>query len=205
MKATEELIKKEIIGVAMTMGTFDMQKKIHYISFEEIMLKGLIGDGQYTTASINSIKYVESTGEILLADLSWRNTGFHFYPDELSRTSLVDLCEAIKKQYPLAFRDFEFRDYRYALDMFGQKIKVGDIVGFKDENGVSMMGSIDTIDLDNLLTFTNVNRLTRSISSDKKSICGNVKEIVKKDDDFVTECYVRRACETVFIESMVPA
>ena len=161
MKATEELIKKEIIGIAMSMGCFDVDKKIHFISFGETRLQGLTEDGNRTSAVIDGIEYDEKTDDIVLVELSSRSSGFHFYLDELTRVSLVDLCEAIHGKYPFAFVDFEFEDYRYALDMFGRKIKVGDTVGFKDETGLAVLGTVDTISQNNLLTFTNVRRLKK--------------------------------------------
>ena len=199
MKATEELIRKEIIGIAMSMGSFDVDKGIHFISFEETRLEGLTEDGNYTTAVINGIEYIGETDDILLVELSGRNSGFHFYFDELTRASLVDLCEAIHRKYPFAFVDFEFEDYRYALDMFGRKIKVGDTVGFKDENDIVILGTVDTINQNNLLTFTNVRRLIRSLSQ-ADSICGNPKEIVKEDENFISISYKKHAHDTVIVE-----
>ena len=183
MKATEELIRKEIIGITMSMGCFDVDKNIHFISFDEIRLKGLSYDeNNYTTALVDGIEYDEKTDDIVLVNLRSISSGFHFYLDELTQESLVDLCEAIHGKYPFAFVDFEFEDYRYALDMFGRKIKVGDTVGFKDETGLGvLLGTVDTISQDNLLTFTNVRRVKRSFSS-VYSICGNMKEIVEEDD-----------------------
>ena len=200
MKATEELIRKEIIGIAMSMGSFDVDKGIHFISFEETRLEGLTYDKNYTTAVINGIEYVGETDDILLVELSGRNSGFHFYFDELTRASLVDLCEAIHRKYRFAFEEFEFENYRYALDMFGRKIKVGDTVGFKDETGVAVLGTIDTISQENLLTFTNVRRMIRS-SSSVDSICGNVKEIVKEDENFIATSYEKPAHDTVLVEA----
>lgn len=204
MKATEELIKKEIIGIVMSMGSFDVDKRIHFISFDDIRLDGLTEYGNLVAsliaATVNGIEYDESTGDILLVNLSDRSSGFHFYLDELSRTSLVDLCEAIRKKYPFAFWEFEFEDYRYALDMFGQKIKVGDTVGFKDENDVVLLGTVDTISQYNRLTFTNVRRLIRSFSS-VDSICGNVRENVKEDENFIATSYEKPACNTVIVKT----
>ena len=199
MKATEELIKKEIIGIAMSMGSFDVDKGIHFISFEETRLEGLTYDGNYTTAVINGIEYIGETDDILLVELSGRNSGFHFYFDELTRASLVDLCEAIHRKYPFAFVDFEFEDYRYALDMFGRKIKVGDTVGFKDETGLAVLGTVDAISQDNLLTFTNVRGVKRSFSS-VYSIGGNIKEIVEEDDKFISIYYKKPSYDTVIVE-----
>ena len=199
MKATEELIKKEIIGIAMSMGCFDVDKKIHFISFGETRLQGLTEDGNRTSAVIDGIEYDEKTDDIVLVELSSRSSGFHFYLDELTRVSLVDLCEAIHGKYPFAFVDFEFEDYRYALDMFGRKIKVGDAVGFKDENDIVMLGTVDAINQNNLLTFTNVRRLIRSLSQ-VDSICGNPKEIVKEDENFISISYKKHAHDTVIVE-----
>ena len=95
--------------------------------------------------------------------------------------------------------DFEFEDYRYALDMFGRKIKVGDTVGFKDENDIVILGTVDTINQNNLLTFTNVRRLIRSLSQ-VDSICGNPKEIVKEDENFISISYKKHAHDTVIVE-----
>ena len=200
MKATEKLIRKEIIGIAMSMGCFDVGKKIHFISFDEIRLKGLSYDeNNYTTALVDGIEYAEETDDVLLVSLSNRSSGFHFYLEELTQESLVDLCEAIHGKYPFAFVDFEFEDYRYALDMFGRKIKVGDTVGFKDETGLAVLGTVDTINQSNLLTFTNVRRLKRS-SSSVHSICGNIKEIVEEDNKCVSIDYKKPSYDTVIIE-----
>lgn len=201
MKATRELIRKEIIGIAMSMGYFDVDKKIHFIPLEEIRLKGLTYDENYTTAVIDCIEYDEKTDDVLLVNQSGRKSGFHFYLDELTRSALVDLCEAIHEKYPFVFVDFEFEDYRYALDMFGRKIKVGDTVGFKDKSGDVLLGTVDAISQNNLLTFTNVRRLTRSISS-VNSICGNIKEIVKEDENFIAISYEKHSYETVIIETV---
>ena len=200
MKATKELIRKEIIGITMSMGCFDVDKKLHFISFDEIRLKGLYGEN-YTTSLVDGIEYVEETDDILLVNLSSRSSGFHFYLDELTQESLIDLCEAIRGKYPFAFVDFEFEDYRYALDMFGRKIKVGDTVGFKDETGLGvLLGTVDTISQDNLLTFTNVRRVKRSFSS-AYSICGNMKEIVEEDDKYISISYKKHAHDTVIAET----
>ena len=200
MKATEKLIRKEIIGIAMSMGCFDVDKKIHFISFDEIRLKGLYGEN-YTTSLVDGIEYAEETDDVLLVNLSSRSSGFHFYLDELTQDSLVDLCEAIHGKYPFAFVDFEFEDYRYALDMFGRKIKVGDTVGFKDETGLGvLLGTVDAISQDNLLTFTNVRRVKRSFSS-AYSICGNMKEIVEEDDKYISISYKKHAHDTVIVET----
>ena len=199
MKATEELIRKEIIGIAMSMGCFDVDKKIHFISFDEIRLKGLYGEN-YTTSLVDGIEYAEETDDVLLVSLSSRSSGFHFYLEELTQESLVDLCEAIHGKYPFAFVDFEFEDYRYALDMFGRKIKVGDTVGFKDETGLAVLGTVDTISQNNLLTFTNVRRLKRS-SSSVYSICGNIKEIVEEDEKYISISYKKPSYDTVIVET----
>ena len=200
MKVTEKLIREEIIGIAMSMGCFDVDKKIHFISFDEIRLKGLYGEN-YTTSLVDGIEYAEETDDVLLVSLSSRSSGFHFYFDELTQGSLVDLCEAIHGKYPFAFVDFEFEDYRYALDMFGRKIKVGDTVGFKDETGLGvLLGTVDTISQDNLLTFTNVRRVKRSFSS-AYSICGNMKEIVEEDDKYISISYKKPSYDTVIFET----
>ena len=198
MKATKELIRKEIIGITMSMGCFDVDKKLHFISFDEIRLKGLYGEN-YTTSLVDGIEYAEETDDVLLVSLSSRSSGFHFYLEELTQESLVDLCEAIHGKYPFAFVDFEFEDYRYALDMFGRKIKVGDTVGFKDETGLAVLGTVDTISQNNLLTFTNVRRLKRS-SSSVYSICGNIKEIVEEDEKYISISYKKHAHDTVIVE-----
>ena len=201
MKATEKLIRKEIIGIVMSMGCFDVDKNTHFISFDEIRLKGLSYDeNNYTTALVDGIEYAEETDDVLLVSLSSRSSGFHFYLEELTQESLVDLCEAIHGKYPFAFVDFEFEDYRYALDMFGRKIKVGDTVGFKDETGVAVLGTVDTISQNNLLTFTNVRRLTRSLSS-VDSICGNLKELVEEDNNFISISYKKHSYDTVIVET----
>ena len=114
--------------------------------------------------------------------------------------SLFDLCEAIHGKYAFAFVDFEFEDYRYALDMFGRKIKVGDTVGFKDETGLAVLGTVDTISQNNLLTFTNVRRLKRS-SSSVYSICGNIKEIVEEDEKYISISYKKPSYDTVIVET----
>ena len=202
MKVTEKLIRKEIIGIAMSMGCFDVDKKIHFISFEETKLKVLTKDGNFATALINGIEYTVGTDDIMLVNLSYRSSGFHFYLDELSRTSLVDLCEAIKRKYPFAFVNFEFEDYRYALDMFGREVKVGDTVGFKDETGFVVLGTVDTISQNNMLTFTNVRRLKRRASS-VYSICGNMKEIVEEDDKFISISYKKPSCYTVIVNELI--
>ena len=199
MKAAEKLIRKEIIGIVMSMGCFDVDKKIHFISFDEIRLKGLYGEN-YTTALVDGIEYAEETDDVLLVSLSSRSSGFHFYLEELTQESLVDLCEAIHGKYPFAFVDFEFEDYRYALDMFGRKIKVGDTVGFKDETGLAVLGTVDAISQNNLLTFTNVRRLKRS-SSSVYSICGNIKEIVEEDEKYISIYYKKPSCDTVIVET----
>ena len=201
MKATEELIRKEIIGITMSMGCFDVDKNIHFISFDEIRLKGLAYDeNNYTTALVDGIEYDEKTDDVLLVNLRSISSGFHFYLDELTQESLVDLCEAIHGKYPFAFVDFEFENYHYALDMFGRKIKVGDTVGFKDETGLGvLLGTVDTISQDNLLTFTNVRRVKRSFSS-VYSICGNMKEIVEEDDKYISISYKKHAHDTVIVE-----
>ena len=199
MKATEELIRKEIIGITMSMGCFDVDKNIHFISFDEIRLKGLYGEN-YTTSLVDGIEYAEETDDVLLVSLSSRSSGFHFYLEELTQESLVDLCEAIHGKYPFAFVDFEFEDYRYALDMFGRKIKVGDTVGFKDETGLAVLGTVDTISQNNLLTFTNVRRLKRS-SSSVYSICGNIKEIVEEDEKYISISYKKPSYDTVIVET----
>ena len=199
MKATEKLIRKEIIGIVMSMGCFDVDKKIHFISFDEIRLKGLYGEN-YTTALIDGIEYAEETDDVLLVNLRSRSSGFHFYLEELTQESLVDLCEAIHEKNPFAFVDFEFEDYRYALDMFGRKIKVGDTVGFKDETGLAVLGIVDTISQNNLLTFTNVRRLKRS-SSSVYSICGNIKEIVEEDEKYISISYKKPSYDTVIVET----
>lgn len=202
MKATEELIRKEIIGITMSMGCFDVDKNIHFISFDEIRLKGLSYDeNNYTTALVDGIEYDEKTDDVLLVNLRSISSGFHFYLDELTQDSLVDLCEAIHGKYPFAFVDFEFEDYRYTLDMFGRKIKVGDTVGFKDETGLGvLLGTVDTISQDNLLTFTNVRRVKRSFSS-VYSICGNMKEIVEEDDKYISISYKKHSYDTVIVET----
>ena len=185
----------------MSMGCFDVDRKIHFISFDEIRLKGLSYDeNNYTTALVDGIEYAEETDDVLLVSLSSRSSGFHFYLEELTQESLVDLCEAIHGKYPFAFVDFEFEDYRYALDMFGRKIKVGDTVGFKDETGVAVLGTVDTISQNNLLTFTNVKRLTRSLSS-VDSICGNLKELVEEDNNFISISYEKHSYDTVIVET----
>lgn len=199
MKATGELIRKEIIGIAMSMGCFDVDKKLHFISFDEIRLKGLYGEN-YTTALVDGIEYAEETDDVLLVSLSSRSSGFHFYLEELTQESLVDLCEAIHEKNPFAFADFEFEEYRYALDMFGRKIKVGDTVGFKDETGLAVLGTVDTISQNNLLTFTNVRRLKRS-SSSVYSICGNIKEIVEEDEKYISISYKKPSYDTVIVET----
>ena len=199
MKATKELIRKEIIGITMSMGCFDVDKKLHFISFDEIRLKGLYGEN-YTTSLVDGIEYAEETDDVLLVNLSSRSSGFHFYLDELTQESLVDLCEAIHGKYPFAFVDFEFEDYRYALDMFGRKIKAGDTVGFKDETGLAVLGTVDTISQNNLLTFTNVRRLKRS-SSSVYSICGNIKEIVEEDEKYISISYKKPSYDTVIVET----
>ena len=199
MKATENLIRKEIIGIVMSMGCFDVGKKLHFISFDEIRLKGLYGEN-YTTSLVDGIEYAEETDDVLLVSLSSRSSGFHFYLEELTQESLVDLCEAIHGKYPFAFVDFEFEDYRYALDMFGRKIKVGDTVGFKDETGLAVLGTVDTISQNNLLTFTNVRRLKRS-SSSVYSICGNIKEIVEEDEKYISISYKKPSYDTVIVET----
>ena len=199
MKATKELIRKEIIGIAMSMGCFDVDKKIHFISFEETRLQGLTEDGNRMTTLVDGIEYDERADDLVLVKLSCRSSGFYFYLDELTQSSLVDLCEAIKRKYPFAFVDFEFENYRYALDMFGRKIKVGDTVGFKDETGLAVLGTVDAISQNNLLTFTNVRRLIRSLSQ-VDSICGNPKEIVKEDENFISISYKKHAHDTVIVE-----
>ena len=199
MKVTEKLIRKEIIGIVMSMGCFDVDKKLHFISFDEIRLKGLYGEN-YTTSLVDGIEYAEETDDVLLVSLSSRSSGFHFYLEELTQESLVDLCEAIHGKYPFAFVDFEFEDYRYALDMFGRKIKVGDTVGFKDETGLAVLGTVDTISQNNLLTFTNVRRLKRS-SSSVYSICGNIKEIVEEDEKYISISYKKPSYDTVIVET----
>ena len=199
MKATEKLIRKEIIGIVMSMGCFDVDKKIHFISFDEIRLKGLYGEN-YTTALVDGIEYAEETDDVLLVSLRSRSSGFHFYLEELTQESLVDLCEAIHEKNPFAFADFEFEEYRYALDMFGRKIKVGDTVGFKDETGLAVLGTVDTISQNNLLTFTNVRRLKRS-SSSVYSICGNIKEIVEEDEKYISISYKKPSYDTVIVET----
>ena len=199
MKATENLIRKEIIGIVMSMGCFDVGKKLHFISFDEIRLKGLYGEN-YTTSLVDGIEYAEETDDVLLVSLSSRSSGFHFYLEELTQESLVDLCEAIHGKYPFAFVDFEFEDYRYALDMFGRKIKAGDTVGFKDETGLAVLGTVDTISQNNLLTFTNVRRLKRS-SSSVYSICGNIKEIVEEDEKYISISYKKPSYDTVIVET----
>ena len=199
MKAAENLIRKEIIGIVMSMGCFDVDKKLHFISFDEIRLKGLYGEN-YTTSLVDGIEYAEETDDVLLVSLSSRSSGFHFYLEELTQESLVDLCEAIHGKYPFAFVDFEFEDYRYALDMFGRKIKVGDTVGFKDETGLAVLGTVDTISQNNLLTFTNVRRLKRS-SSSVYSICGNIKEIVEEDEKYISISYKKPSYDTVIVET----
>ena len=199
MKVSEKLIRKEIIGIVMSMGCFDVDKKIHSISFDEIRLKGLYGEN-YTTALVDGIEYAEETDDVLLVSLSSRSSGFHFYLEELTQESLADLCEAIHGKYPFAFVDFEFEDYRYALDMFGRKIKVGDTVGFKDETGLAVLGTVDAISQNNLLAFTNVRRLKRS-SSSVYSICGNIKEIVEEDNNFISISYKKHSYDTVIIET----
>lgn len=201
MKATKELIRKEIIGIVMSMGCFDVDKKIHFISFDEIRLKGLSYDeNNYATALVDGIEYAEETDDVLLVSLSSRSSGFHFYLEELTQESLVDLCEAIHEKNPFAFVDFEFEDYRYALDMFGRKIKVGDTVGFKDETGLAILGTVDAISQGNLLTFTNVRTLKRS-SSSVYSICGNIKETVEEDNKFISIDYKKPSYDTVIVES----
>ena len=201
MKATEELIKKEIIGIAMSMGSFDVDKRTHFISFEETRLQGLTEGGKCMTTLVDGIEYDENADDIVLVKLSCRSSGFYFYLDELTQSSLVDLCEAIKGKYPFAFVDFEFENYRYALDMFGRKIKVGDTVGFKDETGLGvLLGTVDVISQDNLLTFTNVRRVKRSFSS-VYSICGNMKEIVEEDDKYISISYKKHAHDTVIVET----
>ena len=199
MKATEELIKKEIIGIAMSMGSFDVDKRTHFISFEETRLQGLTEDGNRMTTLVDGIEYDEQTDDLVLVKLSCRSSGFYFYLDELTQSSLVDLCEAIKRKYPFAFADFEFEDYRYALDMFGRKIKVGDTVGFKDETGLAVLGTVDTISQDNLLTFTNARRVKRSFSS-AYSIGGNIKETVEEDNKYISISYKKPAYDTVIVE-----
>ena len=199
MKATEKLIRKEIIGIVMSMGCFDVDKKLHFISFDEIRLKGLYGEN-YTTALVDGNEYAEETDDVLLVSLSSRSSGFHFYLEELTQESLVDLCEAIHGKYPFAFADFEFEEYRYALDMFGRKIKAGDTVGFKDETGLAVLGTVDTISQNNLLTFTNVRRLKRS-SSSVYSICGNIKEIVEEDEKYISISYKKPSYDTVIVET----
>ena len=199
MKATEKLIRKEIIGIVMSMGCFDVDKKIHFISFDEIRLKGLYGEN-YTTALVDGIEYAEETDDVLLVSLRSRSSGFHFYLEELTQESLVDLCEAIHEKNPFAFADFEFEEYRYALDMFGRKIKVGDTVGFKDETGLAVLGTVDTISQNNLLTFTNVRRLKRS-SSSVYSICGNIKEIVEEDEKYISISHKKPSYDTVIVET----
>ena len=199
MKATEELIKKEIIGIAMSMGSFDVDRRTHFISFEETRLQGLTEDGNRMTTLVDGIEYDEKADDLVLVKLSCRSSGFYFYLDELTQSSLVDLCEAIKGKYPFAFVDFEFEDYRYALDMFGRKIKVGDTVGFKDETGLAVLGTVDTIRQDNLLTFTNARRVKRSFSS-AYSIGGNIKETVEEDDKCVSISYKKPAYDTVIVE-----
>ena len=204
MKATEELIKKEIIGIVMSMGSFDVDKRIHFISFDDIRLDGLTEYGNLVAsliaATVNGIEYDESTGDILLVNLSDRSSGFHFYLEELTQESLADLCEAIHGKCPFAFVDFEFEDYRYALDMFGRKIKVGDTVGFKDETGLAVLGTVDTISQNNLLIFTNVRRLKRSFSS-AYSIGGNIKEIVEEDNKYISISYKKPAYNTVIVKT----
>lgn len=199
MKATEELIRKEIIGIAMSMGSFDVDRRTHFISFEEIRLQGLTEDGNRMTTLVDGIEYDEKADDIALVKLSCRSSGFYFYLDELTQSSLVDLCEAIKRKYPFAFVDFEFEDYRYALDMFGREVKVGDTVGFKDETGLAVLGTVDAISQDNLLTFTNVRRVKRSFSS-AYSIGGNIKEIVEEDNKFISIDYKKPSCDTVIVE-----
>ena len=199
MKATEELIKKEIIGIAMSMGSFDVDRRTHFISFEETRLQGLTEDGNRMTTLVDGIEYDEQTDDLVLVKLSCRSSGFYFYLDELTQSSLVDLCEAIKRKYPFAFADFEFEDYRYALDMFGRKIKVGDTVGFKDETGLAVLGTVDTISQDNLLTFTNARRVKRSFSS-AYSIGGNIKETVEEDNKYISISYKKPAYDTVIVE-----
>ena len=199
MKATEELIKKEIIGIAMSMGSFDVDKRTHFISFEETRLQGLTEDGNRMTTLVDGIEYDEQTDDLVLVKLSCRSSGFYFYLDELTQSSLVDLCEAIKRKYPFAFVDFEFENYRYALDMFGRKIKVGDTVGFKDETGLAVLGTVDTISQDNLLTFTNARRVKRSFSS-AYSIGGNIKETVEEDNKYISISYKKPAYDTVIVE-----
>ena len=199
MKATEELIKKEIIGIAMSMGSFDVDRRTHFISFEETRLQGLTEGGNRVTTLVDGIEYDEKADDIVLVKLSCRSSGFYFYLDELTQSSLVDLCEAIKGKYPFAFVDFEFENYRYALDMFGRKIKVGDTVGFKDETGLAVLGTVDTISQDNLLTFTNARRVKRSFSS-VYSIGGNIKEIVEEDNKFISIHYKKPSYDTVIVE-----
>lgn len=199
MKATEELIRKEIIGIAMSMGSFDVDRRTHFISLEETRLQGLTEDGNRMTTLADGIEYDEKADDIVLVKLSCRSSGFYFYLDELTQSSLVDLCEAIKRKYPFAFVDFEFEDYRYALDMFGRKIKVGDTVGFKDETGLAVLGTVDAISQNNLLTFTNVRRLKRS-SSSVYSICGNMKEIVEEDDKCISIDYKKPSYDVVLVE-----
>ena len=199
MKATEELIKKEIIGIAMSMGSFDVDRRTHFISFEETRLQGLTEDGNRMTTLVDGIEYDEKADDLVLVKLSCRSSGFYFYLDELTQSSLVDLCEAIKGKYPFAFVDFEFEDYRYALDMFGRKIKVGDTVGFKDETGLAVLGTVDTISQDNLLTFTNARRVKRSFSS-VYSIGGNIKEIVEEDNKYISIDYKKPSYDTVIVE-----
>lgn len=199
MKATEELIKKEIIGIAMSMGSFDVDRRTHFISFEETRLQGLTEDGNRMTTLVDGIEYDENADDIVLVKLSCRSSGFYFYLDELTQSSLVDLCEAIKRKYPFAFVDFEFENYRYALDMFGRKIKVGDTVGFKDETGLAVLGTVDTISQDNLLTFTNARRVKRSFSS-AYSIGGNIKEIVEEDNKLISIDYKKPSYDTVIVE-----
>ena len=201
MKAAKELIRKEIIGIVMSMGCFDVDKNTHFISFDEIRLKGLSYDeNNYTTALVDGIEYAEETDDVLLVSLSSRSSGFHFYLEELTQESLVDLCEAIHGKYPFAFEGFEFEEYRYALDMFGRKIKVGDAVGFKDETGLAVLGTVDTISQNNMLTFTNVRRLKRSLSS-VYSICGNIKEIVEEDEKYISISYKKHSYDTVIVET----
>lgn len=199
MKATEELIKKEIIGIAMSMGSFDVDRRTHFISFEETRLQGLTEGGNRVTTLVDGIEYDEKADDIVLVKLSCRSSGFYFYLDELTQSSLVDLCEAIKRKYPFAFVDFEFENYRYALDMFGRKIKVGDTVGFKDETGLAVLGTVDTISQDNLLTFTNARRVKRSFSS-VYSIGGNIKEIVEEDNKLISIDYKKPSYDTVIVE-----
>lgn len=199
MKATEELIKKEIIGIVMSMGSFDVDRRTHFISFEETRLQGLTEGGNRVTTLVDGIEYDEKADDIVLVKLSCRSSGFYFYLDELTQSSLVDLCEAIKRKYPFAFVDFEFENYRYALDMFGRKIKVGDTVGFKDETGLAVLGTVDTISQDNLLTFTNARRVKRSFSS-VYSIGGNIKEIVEEDNKLISIDYKKPSYDTVIVE-----